>query len=86
MKLKGSLTTPTCGRFYGKKLNLVVLSQLVGFFNSLHMNKQNNFAHSIRYKNLEPSTYRYGAVLGKTNFHVDIRERRESDESPCKDI
>ena len=35
MKLKGSLTTPTCGRFYGKKLNLVVLSQLVGFFNSL---------------------------------------------------
>ena len=50
------------------------------------MNKQNNFAYSIRYKNLEPSTYRYGAVLGKTNFHVDIRERRESDESPCKDI
>ena len=37
MKLKGSLTTPTCGRFYGKKLNLVVLSQLVGFFNSLQM-------------------------------------------------
>ena len=36
MKLKGSLTTPTCGRFYGKKLNLVVLSQLVGFFNSLN--------------------------------------------------
>ena len=38
MKLKGSLTTPTCGRFYGKKLNLVVLSQLVGFFNSLYIN------------------------------------------------
>ena len=37
MKLKGSLTTPTCGRFYGKKLNLVVLSQLVGFFNSLNI-------------------------------------------------
>ena len=39
MKLKGSLTTPTCGRFYGKKLNLVVLSQLVGFFNSLNYMK-----------------------------------------------
>ena len=45
MKLKGSLTTPTCGRFYGKKLNLVVLSQLVGFFNSLlWQDKTNNDA------------------------------------------
>ena len=35
MKPRGSLTIPTSGRFYGKKLNLVVLSQLVGFFNSL---------------------------------------------------
>ena len=42
MKLKGSLTTPTCGRFYGKKLNLVVLSQLVGFFNSLYIYDRNH--------------------------------------------
>ena len=33
--LRGSLTTPTSGRFYGWKLNLVVLSQLEDFFNSL---------------------------------------------------
>ena len=25
-----------------------------------------------RYNNLEPTTYRYGAVLGKSDFHVDI--------------
>ena len=54
-----------------------------------------------RYNNLEPTTYRYGAVLGKSDFHVDIskyprgefeifhvdiRERMESDEFPRKDM
>ena len=33
-----------------------------------------------RYNNLEPTTYRDGAVSGKSDFHVDIRERRESDD------
>ena len=26
----------------------------------------------VRYNNLDPTTYRYGALSGKTDFHVDI--------------
>ena len=33
-----------------------------------------NWANSplARYNNLDPTTYRYGSVLGKSDFHVDI--------------
>ena len=39
-----------------------------------------------RYNNLELNTYQNDAVSGKSDFHVDIRERREADEFSCKDM